>query len=72
MAIVEMKVPSPGESVTEVQISRWIKKSGDYVEKDDELCEIDSDKATPVKLFILKNGNLINPATVVRIASGAP
>ncbi len=46
MAIVEMKVPSPGESITEVQISRWLKKDGDYVEKDDEICEIDSDKAT--------------------------
>ncbi len=41
-----MKVPSPGESITEVQISRWIKKDGDYVEKDEEICEIDSDKAT--------------------------
>lgn len=46
MAIIEMKVPSPGESITEVQISRWIKKDGDYVEKDEEICEIDSDKAT--------------------------
>ncbi len=44
--MVEMKVPSPGESITEVQIARWIKKDGDYVEKDEELCEIDSDKAT--------------------------
>jgi len=43
---VEMKVPSPGESITEVQIARWIKKDGDYVEKDEEICEIDSDKAT--------------------------
>ena len=41
-----MKVPSPGESITEVQIAKWIKKDGDYVEKDEELCEIDSDKAT--------------------------
>lgn len=41
-----MKVPSPGESITEVQISSWLKKEGDYVEKDEELCEIDSDKAT--------------------------
>ena len=41
-----MKVPSPGESITEVQIARWIKKDGDYVEKDEEICEIDSDKAT--------------------------
>lgn len=41
-----MKIPSPGESITEVQIARWIKKDGDYVEKDEEICEIDSDKAT--------------------------
>ncbi len=46
MAKIEMKVPSPGESITEVQISRWLKKDGDYVEKDEELCEVDSDKAT--------------------------
>lgn len=46
MALLEMKVPSPGESITEVQIARWLKKDGDYVEKDDEICEIDSDKAT--------------------------
>ena len=44
--IVEIKVPSPGESITEVQIARWLKKEGDVVEKDEELCEIDSDKAT--------------------------
>ncbi|MEO6884099.1 MAG: 2-oxoglutarate dehydrogenase complex dihydrolipoyllysine-residue succinyltransferase [Bacteroidia bacterium] len=44
--IVEIKVPSPGESITEVQIARWLKKDGDYVERDEELCEIDSDKAT--------------------------
>jgi 2-oxoglutarate dehydrogenase E2 component (dihydrolipoamide succinyltransferase) len=46
MALIEMKVPSPGESITEVQIARWLKKDGDTVEKDEELCEIDSDKAT--------------------------
>lgn len=46
MAIIEMKVPSPGESITEVQIAKWTKKDGDYVEKDEEICEIDSDKAT--------------------------
>src|SRR6186713_455417 len=43
---VELKVPSPGESISEVQISRWIKSEGDYVEKDEEVAEIDSDKAT--------------------------
>ncbi len=46
MSIFEMKIPSPGESITEVQIARWIRKDGDYVEKDEEICEIDSDKAT--------------------------
>ncbi|MFM7015339.1 MAG: 2-oxoglutarate dehydrogenase complex dihydrolipoyllysine-residue succinyltransferase [Bacteroidota bacterium] len=43
---VEIKVPSPGESISEVQIARWIKNDGDYVEKDEEIAEIDSDKAT--------------------------
>ena len=46
MAIVELKVPSPGESITEVTIARWIKQTGDVVEKDEVLAEIDSDKAT--------------------------
>ena len=46
MAIVELKVPSPGESITEVTIARWLKQSGDIVEKDEPLAEIDSDKAT--------------------------
>ncbi len=41
-----MKVPSPGESITEVVIARWLKKDGDYVEKDEEVAEVDSDKAT--------------------------
>jgi 2-oxoglutarate dehydrogenase E2 component (dihydrolipoamide succinyltransferase) len=46
MAIVDLKVPSPGESITEVVIARWVKNTGDVVEKDDVLAEIDSDKAT--------------------------
>ncbi|HXB42247.1 MAG TPA: 2-oxoglutarate dehydrogenase complex dihydrolipoyllysine-residue succinyltransferase [Bacteroidia bacterium] len=46
MAIVELKVPSPGESITEVVIARWLKQTGDVVEKDEALAEIDSDKAT--------------------------
>ena len=46
MAVIKMKVPSPGESISEVVIARWLKKDGDYVEKDEELAEIDSDKAT--------------------------
>lgn len=44
--MLEIKVPSPGESITEVEIANWLKKDGDIVSKDDELCEIDSDKAT--------------------------
>src|SRR4051812_19926009 len=46
MAIVELKVPSPGESITEVTIARWVRNTGDVVEKDEVLAEIDSDKAT--------------------------
>lgn len=44
--ILEMKVPSPGESISEVEIAAWLVQSGDYVEKDQEIAEIDSDKAT--------------------------
>jgi 2-oxoglutarate dehydrogenase E2 component (dihydrolipoamide succinyltransferase) len=44
--LLEIKVPSPGESITEVEIANWLKKEGDIVSKDEELCEIDSDKAT--------------------------
>ena len=46
MAIIELKVPSPGESITEVVIARWVKNTGDIVEKDEVLAEVDSDKAT--------------------------
>lgn len=46
MAIIELKVPSPGESITEVIIARWVKNTGDVVDKDEVLAEIDSDKAT--------------------------
>lgn len=44
--VIEMKVPSPGESITEVQISRWLVQNGDIVKKDQIIAEIDSDKAT--------------------------
>lgn len=43
---LEMKVPSPGESITEVEIARWLVEDGDYVEKDQAIAEVDSDKAT--------------------------
>lgn len=44
--ILEMKVPSPGESITEVEIAQWLVSNGDYVEKDQAIAEVDSDKAT--------------------------
>lgn len=43
---IEIKVPSPGESVSEVTISNWLKKAGDYVEMDEPIAEFESDKAT--------------------------
>ena len=43
---LEMKVPSPGESISEVEIAEWLVKDGDYVEKDQTIAEVDSDKAT--------------------------
>ncbi|MEN1785949.1 MAG: 2-oxoglutarate dehydrogenase complex dihydrolipoyllysine-residue succinyltransferase [Bacteroidota bacterium] len=44
--ILEMKVPSPGESITEVEIAEWLVSDGDFVEKDQAIAEVDSDKAT--------------------------
>jgi len=44
--ILEMKVPSPGESIKEVEIATWLVQDGDYVEKDQTIAEVDSDKAT--------------------------
>ena len=44
--MLEMKVPSPGESITEVEIAEWLVQDGDYVEKDQAIAEVDSDKAT--------------------------
>lgn len=43
---LEMKVPSPGESISEVEIAEWLVQDGDYVEKDQTIAEVDSDKAT--------------------------
>lgn len=71
--IIDIKVPSPGESVTEVQLASWLVKSGDIVEKDDEIAEVDSDKATlsinaPEKGMILlkvQEGETIGVGTVI-------
>ena len=73
MAKIEMKVPSPGESITEVQIAQWLVKDGDYVEKDAVLCEIDSDKATltlnaetgGIIKILVKEGETVSVGSVV-------
>ena len=46
MSLVDIKIPSPGESITEVEIGIWLKSDGDYVQVDETICEIESDKAT--------------------------
>lgn len=46
MAIIEVKIPSPGESITHVELFNWLVKDGEYVEKDTEIAELESDKAT--------------------------
>ena len=46
MSILEMKVPSPGESISEVEIASWLVEDGEYVHKDQTIAEVDSDKAT--------------------------
>ncbi len=71
--ILEMKVPSPGESISEVEIAAWLVKSGDYVEKDQEIAEIDSDKATlalpaeesGIIELIAKDGDVVEVGQVV-------
>ena len=50
--VLEMKIPSPGESITEVEISQWLVKDGDVVSKDQTIAEIDSDKS---ELYILNS-----------------
>ena len=46
MSVVDIKIPSPGESITEVEIGSWLKSDGDFVQVDETICEIESDKAT--------------------------
>jgi 2-oxoglutarate dehydrogenase E2 component (dihydrolipoamide succinyltransferase) len=61
--ILEMKVPSPGESITEVEIAEWLVQDGDYVEKDQAIAEVDSDKAT-LELPAEANGTITLQAEV--------
>lgn len=55
--IIEMKIPSPGESITEVEIANWLKNDGDLVQKDEALCEVETDKAT-LPLYATASGQL--------------
>ncbi len=76
MATVEIKVPSPGESITEVTIAKWIRQTGDVVEKDEVIGEIDSDKATltinaeeagKIELMVSEGDTVMVGAIVVKI-----
>ena len=70
---IEIKVPSPGESITEVQLVNWIAKDGAYVEKDSDIAEIDSDKATltvsaeksGVLKILVQAGETVNVGSVI-------
>lgn len=73
--MIEIKVPSPGESITEVQLSSWLVEDGAYVEKDQDIAEIDSDKATlsiaaeasgQIKLNV-HEGDTIEVGTVIAV-----
>lgn len=82
--MIDIKVPSPGESITEVQLATWLVDDGEYVEKDAEIAEIDSDKATltinaadsgRIKL-LAEAGDTLKVGTVIAqidtTAAGAP
>lgn len=78
--IIEVKVPSPGESISEVQLATWLVKDGEFVEKDVEIAEIDSDKATltinaaesgVIKLLAEAGDTLKVGSVVARIDSSA-
>lgn len=71
--ILEIKIPTPGESITEVEIAQWLVDDGEFVEKDQELAEIESDKAT-LPLLAEKAGKiniLAETATPVAVGSVA-
>ena len=69
--IVEIKVPSPGQSISEVEIATWLVEDGNYVEKDQEVAEVESDKAT-LPLIAEESGKIkILAETGVSIKVGA-
>ena len=55
--LVEIKIPSPGESISEVEIGKWLVENGAFVRKDQEIAEVESDKAT-LSLIATDSGKL--------------
>ena len=77
---IEIKVPSPGESITQVQLAKWLVNDGNEVEKDQEIVEIDSDKASfpiaspvdgIVKILVKEGENVAVGAAIATIEPGA-
>lgn len=77
--MIEVKVPSPGESITQVQLSKWLVSDGDSVDKDQEIAEIDSDKATlsvsaeedgQIKFFVSEGDTVDVGAVIATIDTG--
>lgn len=69
--IIEIKIPSPGESISEVEIASWLVNDGDFVEKDQEIAEIESDKAT-LPLMAEESGTIsIKAETGTTVAVGS-
>ena len=71
--MIDIRVPEAGESITQVELAKWLVEDGDYVEKDQEIAEIDSDKATitinadddGVIKIIIEEGSTIEPGKVI-------
>ena len=69
--IIEIKVPSPGESISEVQLASWLVDDGAFVEKDKEIAEVDSDKAT-LSLIAQESGTikiLVNEGETIKVGT---
>jgi 2-oxoglutarate dehydrogenase E2 component (dihydrolipoamide succinyltransferase) len=71
--IIEIRVPEAGESITQVELAKWLVEDGEYVDKDQEIAEIDSDKATltinaddsGVLKIIIEEGSTIEPGKII-------
>ncbi len=73
MSVLDIKIPSPGESITEVEIGSWLKSDGDFVQVDETICEIESDKAT-LPLIAENSGKLkiiLNEGDTARVGDVA-